>query len=44
MSRNLITVDEIVNDFVLSLAGDDYCSDVSDTLVLLYWTRRLRCQ
>ncbi len=42
MARNLVTVDQIVNDFVLSLAGDDYCADVSDTLVRNYALRAIR--
>ena len=42
MARNLITVDEIVNDFILSIAGDDYCADVTDTLVRNYALRGIR--
>lgn len=42
MARNLVTVDQIVNDFVLSIAGDDYCADVSDTLVRNYALRAIR--
>lgn len=42
MARNLITVDQIVNDFVLSMAGDDYCADVTDTLVRNYALRGIR--
>jgi hypothetical protein len=42
MSRNLVTVDEIVNDFILSLSGDDYCSDVNDTIVRNYALRGIR--
>lgn len=42
MARNLVTVDQIVNDFILSLSGDDYCSDVTDTVARNYALRGIR--
>jgi len=42
MARNLVTVTQIVNDFVLSLSGDDYCSDVTDTIARNYALRGIR--
>ena len=42
MARNLITVTEVVNDFILTLDGDDYAANVSDTLVHNYALRGIR--
>lgn len=42
MARNLVTVTEVVNDFILSLDSDDYANNVSDTLVHNYALRGIR--
>ena len=42
MARNLVTVTEVVNDFILSLESDDYANNVSDTLVHNYALRGIR--
>lgn len=42
MARNLVTIDEIVNDYVLTMGSDDFGADVSDTLVRNYALRGLR--
>jgi len=42
MARNLTTVTEVVNDFILTLDGDDYAANVSDTLVHNYALRGIR--
>lgn len=42
MARNLVTIDEIVNDYILTMGSDDFGSDVSDTLVRNYALRGLR--
>ena len=42
MARNLVTVSEVVNDFILSLESDDYANNVSDTLVHNYALRGIR--
>jgi len=42
MSRNLIPISDVVNDFILSITDDDYSNDVSDTLVRNYALRGLR--
>ena len=33
MARNLVTVDQVVNDFVLTLDSDDYVSNASDVVI-----------
>ena len=33
MARNLVTVDQVVNDFVLTLDSDDYVSTASDVVI-----------
>ena len=42
MARNLVTIDEVVNDYILTMGSDDFGSDVSDTLVRNYALRGLR--
>lgn len=42
MSRNLIPISDVVNDFVLSISEDDYVNNVTDTLVNNYALRGLR--
>ena len=33
MARNLVTVEQVVNDFVLTLDSDDYVNNVSDVVI-----------
>ena len=33
MARNLVTVSEVVNDFIMSIDGEDFAKNISDTLV-----------
>ena len=42
MARNLITIDEVVNDFILTVGQDDFASDATDTLVRNLALRGLR--
>ena len=42
MARNLVTVDQVVNDFVLTLDSDDYVSNVSDMVVKNFALRGIR--
>ena len=42
MARNLVTVSEVVSDFIMSLEGDDFAKNVSDTLVHNYALRGIR--
>ena len=42
MARNLITVSQVVNDFILTLEGDDYANNESDTLIHNYALRGIR--
>lgn len=42
MARNLVTVSEVVNDFILTLDSDDYANNVSDTIVHNYALRGIR--
>lgn len=42
MARNLVTVSEVVNDFILGIDSDDYANNVSDTLVHNYALRGIR--
>lgn len=42
MARNLITVDQVVNDFVLTLDSDDYVNNASDTIIRNFALRGIR--
>ena len=42
MARNLITVSQVVNDYVITLEGDDYANNASDTLIHNYALRGIR--
>jgi len=42
MARNLITVDQIVNDFVLSMDSSDYVNDAGDTIIRHFALRGIR--
>lgn len=42
MARNLVTVSEVVNDYILTLEGDDYANNASDTLIHNYALRGIR--
>lgn len=42
MARNLVTVDQVVNDFILSIESDDYANNASDSLVHNYALRGIR--
>ena len=42
MARNLVTVSQVVNDFILTLEGDDYANNASDTLIHNYALRGVR--
>lgn len=42
MARNLVTIDQVVNDFILGLDGDDYVNNASDTIVRNYALRAVR--
>jgi len=42
MARNLVTVDQVVNDFVLTLDSDDYVSNASDVVVRNFALRGIR--
>lgn len=42
MARNLVTVSEVVSDFIMSLEGDDFAKNISDTLVHNYALRGIR--
>jgi len=42
MARNLVTVDQVVNDFILTLDSDDYVSNVSDVVVRNFALRGIR--
>ena len=42
MARNLVTVSEVVNDFIMSIDGEDFAKNVSDTLVHNYALRGIR--
>ena len=33
MARNLVTVEQVVNDFVLTIDSDDYVSNASDVVI-----------
>lgn len=42
MARNLVTVSEVVNDFIMSIDGEDFAKNISDTLVHNYALRGIR--
>lgn len=42
MARNLITVDQVVSNFIIMMEQDDYCSNVSDTVVRTLALRGIR--
>lgn len=42
MSQETVSVDQIVNDFVLTLASDDYASNISDTTLRNFALRGIR--
>lgn len=42
MARNLVTVDQVVNDFILTLDSDDHVSTVSDMVVRNFALRGIR--
>ena len=42
MARDTISVDQIVNDFMLSVDGEDYASTASSTLIRNYALRGIR--
>ncbi len=42
MARNLVTVSEVVNDFIMSIEGEDFSRNVSETLVHNYALRGIR--
>lgn len=42
MAHNTVSVSQVVNDFILTLEGDDYANNVSDTLVRNYALRGIR--
>lgn len=42
MARNLVTVSEVVSDFIMSLEGDDFAKNISDTIVHNHALRGIR--
>jgi len=42
MARNTVSVDQIVNDFILTMDGDDYAAGASNTLVRNFALRGIR--
>lgn len=42
MARNTVSVDQIVNDFMLTLDGDDYVNNATSTIVRNYALRGIR--
>jgi len=42
MARNLVTVDQVVNDFILTLDSDDHVSNASDMVIRNYALRGIR--
>lgn len=42
MARNTISIDQIVNDFVLTSSGDDHVADASNTVIRNFALRGLR--
>ena len=42
MARNLVTISEVVSDFIMSIDGEDFAKNVSDTLIHNYALRGLR--
>jgi hypothetical protein len=42
MSQETVAVSQVVNDFILTLAGDDYASNASDTVIRNFALRGIR--
>lgn len=42
MARNYTTLDQIVSDYIITMEGDDYANNVSDTLIRTYAKRGIR--
>lgn len=42
MAHNTVPVSQVVNDFILTLEGDDYANNASDTLIRNYALRGIR--
>lgn len=42
MARNYTTLDQIVSDYIITMEGDDYANNVSDTLIRTYALRGIR--
>jgi len=42
MARNTVSVDQVVNDFMLALDGDDYANNANGMLVRNYALRGIR--
>ena len=42
MARDTVTIDQIVNDFILTSSGDDYVADASNTVVRNFALRGIR--
>lgn len=42
MARNFISIRQVVNDFIISVSGDDYVNDASDVVIRNYALRGLR--
>lgn len=42
MARNLVTIDQVVNDFVLTMDGDDYVNNPSDVIIRNFALRGIR--
>ncbi|MAN61868.1 MAG: hypothetical protein CMI60_07955 [Parvibaculum sp.] len=42
MARNLVTVSEVVNDFVMSIDGEDFARNISETIVHNHALRGIR--
>jgi len=42
MSQETVSINQVVNDFILTLAGDDYASNVSDTAIRNFALRGIR--
>ena len=42
MARDTISIDQIVNDFILTSSGDDYVADSSNTVIRNFALRGIR--
>src|SRR6056300_379702 len=42
MSQETVSINQVVNDFILTLAGDDYASNVSDSAIRNFALRGIR--